>query len=158
MDVLSQQLAVEQGGMRDLDQVDHNHRNGFGRVGTPAEQRAGAVVAEGGQGGTGPGTWRRDHRIEAEGLDPLEGHTGIEDSRNGIGPDGDVPRRITVSLPAGEYLDLQEMANRRGLSLTQMVRQAIRYAKYLDGIRARGAELEVHETDGRRRYVDLSLT
>lgn len=54
---------------------------------------------------------------------------------------------VNVNRPTQEAL--RELSDRRGVTTTEVIRQAVGTLKYLDEAAARGARIQILESDGR---------
>ena len=65
------------------------------------------------------------------------------------------PKRITATLASSTYAALQELANAKGESLADALRDAIALSKWFKDTQDRGADILVEENGKTRRVLKL---
>jgi predicted transcriptional regulator len=64
-------------------------------------------------------------------------------------------RKVTVNLSDETIKDLKEVADKRGISLTEVIRRAIATEKFVQDEREEGGKILVEKPGGRVREVEF---
>jgi predicted transcriptional regulator len=64
-------------------------------------------------------------------------------------------KKVTVNLSDETIEDLREVANRRGITLTEAIRQAIATEKFVQDERDGGGKILIEKPGGRVREVEF---
>jgi predicted DNA-binding protein len=62
-------------------------------------------------------------------------------------------KRLNVSFSSSTYQALEELAEKKGTSMAEVLRDAIQLEKYVDDTRAEGGKILVERPDGKVREL-----